>query len=77
MFISESKLGRIFPFTQFCVAGFKQLRQVRNGFESGFMLYINDNIRCRPLTLQCLVVTKKVTPDLELIVFDLHQSKQK
>ena len=51
MFISESKLGRNFPFTQFYVAGFKQLRRVRNRFESGLMLYINDNIRCRPLTL--------------------------
>ena len=35
------------------------------------MLYINENIPCRPLN------EYPKFPDLELIVFELHQSKRK
>ena len=35
------------------------------------MLYINENIPCRPLN------EHPKFPDLELIVFELHQSKRK
>ena len=69
--ISEAKLNCTFPLNQFSVAGFKQFRRDRNRFGGGLMLYINDNIPCRPLN------EHPKSPDLELIVFELHQSKRK
>ena len=69
--ISESKLDCTFPLNQFHIAGFKQFRRDRNRFGGGLMLYINENIPCRPLN------EHPKFPDLELIVFELHQSKHK
>ena len=69
--ISESKLDCTFPFNQFYIAGFKQFRRDRNRFGGSLMLYINENIPCRPLK------EYPTFPDLYLIVFELHQSKRK
>ena len=71
LLISESKLGWTFPFNQFYIAGFKQFRRDRNRFGGSLMLYINEIIPCRPLN------EHPTFPDLELIVFELHQSKRK
>ena len=68
---SESKLDCTFPLNQFHIAGFKQFRRDRNRFGGGLMLYINENIPCRPLN------EHPKFPDLELKVFELHQSKRK
>ena len=67
--ISESKLDCTFPLKQFYIAGFKQFRQDRNRFGGGLMLYINENIPCRPWN------EHPKFPDLKLSVFVLHQSK--
>ena len=56
---------------QFHIVGFKQFRRDRNRFGGGLMLYINENIPCRPLN------EHPKFPDLKLIVFELHQSKRK
>ena len=69
--ISGSKLDCTFPFNQIYMAGFKQFRRDRNQFGGGLMLYINENIPCRSLN------EHPKFPDIELIVFELHQSKRK
>ena len=69
--ISESKLDCTFPSNQFYITGFKQFRQDGNRFGGGLMLYINENIPCRPLN------EHPKFSDLKLIVFELHQSKRK
>ena len=69
--ISESKLDWAFPLNQFYIAGFKQFRRDRNRLGGSLMLYINENFLCRPLN------SHPKFPDLELIVFKLHQSKWK
>ena len=69
--ISESKLDYIFSCNQIYVAGFKQFRRDRNWFRGGSMLYTNGNICCRPLN------EHPKFPNLELIIFELHQSKRK
>ena len=69
--ISESKSDCTFPCNQFYVAEFKQFRRNRNRFGRVLMLYINENIPCRHLNKH------PKFPDLELIVFELHQSKRK
>ena len=68
---SESKLDCTFLLNQFHIVGFKKFRRDQNRFGGGLMLYINENIPCRPLNEH-----PKFT-DLKLIVFELHQSKQK
>ena len=69
--ISESKLACTFRFNQFYVAVFKQLRWNCKQFGGGLMLYKNENNSCGPLN------EHSKFPDLELIVFELHQSKRK
>ena len=64
--ISQSKLDCTFLLNQFYIARFKQFREDRNRFGGGFMLYINENIPCRPLNEDVKF------PDLELIVLELH-----
>ena len=46
-------------------------RRNRNHFEGGLILYINENIPCKTLT------DHPVFSDLELMLFELHQSKRK
>ena len=69
--ISESKSDYTFPLNQFYIAGFKQIRRDRNRFGGDLMLYINENIPCTTLN------EHPKFPDLELIVFELQQSKRK
>ena len=69
--IPESKLDCTFLLNQFHIAGFKQFRRDRNRFGGGLILYINENIPCRPLNEH----TK--FPNLEWIVSELHQRKRK
>ena len=46
--ISESKLDNTFLINQFAIGGYKVFRRDRKRFESGLILYINENI---PLNL--------------------------
>ena len=50
---------------------YKVFRCDLNHFRGGLILYINKNIPCKPLT------DHSVFSDLELIVFELYQSKRK
>ena len=69
--ISESKLDNTFPINQFSIRGYKVFRRDRNRFGGGLILYVNENIPCKPLT------DHPVFSDLELMAFELHQSKRK
>ena len=69
--ISESKLDNTFPINQFSIRGYKVFRCDHNRFGSGLILYINENIPCKPLT------DHPVFSDLELMAFELHQIKRK
>ena len=61
--ILESKLDSTFPMNQFHIFGFKVFRRDRNRFGGGLILYINENIPCRPLN------DHPTFPNLELIGF--------
>ena len=69
--ISESKLDNTFPINQFAIGGYKVFRRDRNRFGGGLILYINENIPCKPLS------NHPMFSDLELMAFELHQSKRK
>ena len=69
--ISESKLDNTFPVNQFSVRGYNFFRRDHNRFGGGLILYINENIPCKPLT------DHPVFSDLELVVCELHQGKRK
>ena len=69
--ISESKLDNTFPINQFIIRVYKVFRQDRNRFRGGLILYVNENIPCKPLT------DHPVYSDLELMAFEIHQSKRK
>ena len=69
--ISEQKLGNTFPINQFAIGGYKVFRRDRNRFGGGLILYINENIPCKPLS------NHPMFSDLELMAFELHQSKRK
>ena len=69
--ISESKLDNTFPINQFAVGGYKVFRRDRNRFGGGLILYINENIPCKPLSNHPMFY------DLELMSFEIHQSKRK
>ena len=57
---------------QFHDAGFKQYRQDQNQFGGGFVLFVNDeNIPWKSFNAH------PKFSDLELMVFELHQSKQR
>ena len=71
LLISESKLDNTFPINQFTIRGYKVFRRDCNRFGGGLILYVNENIPCKPLT------DHPVFSDLELMVFELHQSKRK
>ena len=68
-FISESKLDSTFPMNQFHIFVFKVFRRDRNRFGGGLILYINENISCRPLN------DHPTFPNLELI--KIHQNKRR
>ena len=65
--ISESKLDSTFPMNQFHIFGFKVFGRDRNRFEGGLILYINENIPCRPLNHHPTFL------NLELIAIEIHQ----
>ena len=67
--ISESKLDSTFSINQFHIFGFKVFRRDRNRFGGGLILYINENISCRPLN------DHPTFSDLELIAIEIHQNK--
>ena len=70
-FISELKLDNTFPINQFAIGGHKVFRRDRNQFGDGLILYINENIPCKPLSNHTMF------SDLELMTFELHQNKRK
>ena len=69
--ILESKLDDTFPINQFAIGGYKFFRRDRNRFGSGLILYNNKNIPCKPQS------NHPMFSDLELMAFELHQSKRK
>ena len=69
--VSESKLDSTFPMNQFHIFGFKVFRLDHNRFGGGLILYINENIPCRPLN------DHPTFPNLELIAIEIHQNKRR
>ena len=67
--ISESKLDNTFAINHFAVGGYKVFRCDYNRFGSSLML--RKNIPCKPLS------NHSMFSDLELMAFQLHQSKWK
>ena len=67
--ISESKLDSTFPINEFHIFGFKDFKRDHNRFGVGSMLYINENIPCRPLN------DNPTFTNLELIA--IHQNKHR
>ena len=66
--ISESNLASTFPMNQFHIFGFKNFGRDRNRFRGGLILYINENIPCRPLN------DHPTFPNLEVIAIEIHQN---
>ena len=56
---------------QFHIFGFKVFRLDRNRFGGGLILYINENIPCRPIN------DHPTFPNLELIAIEIHQNKRR
>ena len=69
--ISESKLDSTFPMNQFHIFGFKVFRRDRNRFGGGVILYINENIPCKPLS------DHPSFSNLELLAIEIHQNKRR
>ena len=69
--ISKSKLDSTFPVNQFHIFSFKVFRQDHNRFGGRLILYINENIPCRPLN------DHPTFPNLKLIAIEIHQSKSR
>ena len=69
--ISESKLDSTFSMSQFHIFEFSFFRQDLNRFGGGLILYINENISCRPLN------DHPTFPNLELIAIEIHQNKRR
>ena len=69
--ISESKLDSTFPMNQFYIFELKIFRQDLNRFGGGLILYINENISCRPLN------DHPTFPNLKLIAIETHQNKRR
>ena len=69
--ISESKLDNTFPINQFAIGVHKVFRRDRNRFGCALILHINENTPCKPLSNHLML------SDLELMAFELHQSKRK
>ena len=65
------KVNNTFPIDQFSKRGYKVFRSDRNRFRGGLILYVNENIPCMPLT------DHPVFSDLEMMTFELRQSKRK
>ena len=50
--ISESKLDSSFPNSQFKINGYKMFRCDRNRYSEAFLLYVNEEIKCKMLNQQ-------------------------
>ena len=68
--VSESKLDHTFPSNQFRINGYKIFRFDRNRFRGGLILYINENISCKPLQEHVHL------PNFEVIKIELYQNNQ-
>ena len=69
--VSESKLDHTFPSNQFRINGYKIFRLDRNRFGDGLILYINENIPCKPLQGHIHL------PNFEVIAIEFYQNNQK
>ena len=69
--VSESKLDHTFPSNQFRINGYKIFRLDRNRLGGGLILYINENIRCKPLQEHIHL------PKFEVIAIEFYQNNQK
>ena len=65
--VSESKLDHTFPSNQFRINGYKIFRLDRNRFGGGLILYINENIPCKPLQEHIHL------PNFEVIAIEFYQ----
>ena len=68
--VSESKLDHAFPSNQFRMNGYKAFRLDRHLFGAGLILYINENIPCKPLQEHMHL------PDFEVIAIEFYQNKR-
>ena len=68
--ISESKLDNTFPINQCSIRGYKVFGRDLNCSGGGLILYVDENIPCKPL------IDHSVFSGLELIALELHQSKR-
>ena len=68
--ISESKLDHTFPSKQFRINGYKIFRLDHNCFRDGLILYINEDIPCKPLQEHVHL------PNFEAIAIEFYQNNQ-
>ena len=69
--VSESKLDHTFPSSQFRINGYKSFRLDRNCSGDGLILYVNENISCKPLQEHVHL------PNFEVIAIEFYQNNQK
>ena len=68
--VSKSTLDHILPSNQFRISGYKIFRLDRNRFGDGLILYINENIPCKPLQ-------EHIHLNFEVIATEFYQNNQK
>ena len=69
--VSEWKLDHTFPSNQFRMNGYKIFRLDRNRFGGGLILYINENVPCKPLHEHAPL------PNFEVIAIEFYQNNEK
>ena len=69
--VSESKLDHTFPSNQFRINSYKIFKLDGNRFGGGLILYINENIPCKPLQEHVHL------PNFEVIAIEFYQNIQK
>ena len=69
--VSESKLDHTFSSNQFRINGYRIFRLDRNRFGGGLILYINENVPCKPLQEHVPL------PNFEVIAIEFYQNNQK
>ena len=69
--VSESKLNHTFPSNQFRINCYKMVRLDRNRFGGGSILYITENIPCKPLQERVHL------PNFKVITIKFYQNNQK
>ena len=69
--VSESKQDHTFQSNQFRIKCYNIFRLDRNCFGGGLILYINENIPCKPLQEHIH------PPNFEVIATEFYQNKQK